>query len=382
MLKTSGRLGLSLMCLLILLLTACGTRYQNETVIISGDEMSEQANQELLSPVQVQKIYRLPDENTDNGYWLGWTSSDSLIGSFKNTGFPERYKLKELAYPFEESKNIIQSEGDHSRIALSPDGDQIADVHTHQTTITTTLMSTKDGKKTEVDTFDPKGQSYLQTMSWSENSQMIGYLVLDAAQYEKNTLRVYDTKTKSSQSYSLQGFNPGDSLLDAQVSKDGRSALIKLFETGQWERTTIVFGKLADGHFEPKYRRQMADNHMTWISEDQFAFLGSDDTLYEYDQRNGELSVILERVFTFEFSPDKKFIAYTLQDEDAVYVGKIQGRNVLYNGPVYRGILASNMKWSSDNTRLFIQGSRTFTNSKSIANDNSTKEHAFIIEFE
>lgn len=378
--KKCGGSWLGLIVFLILLLTGCGTRFQNETIIISGNETFEQTHQDL-SPVQVKKIYRLPDENMDKGYWLGWSSSDSLIGSFKSTGFPERFMLKQLAYPFEQSKDIMHNDADNSRMSLSPDGNHVADVRINRTTIVTSFISTNDGKEREIDTFN-KGQSYLQNMSWSDNSQYIGYLVLDAADREKNSLRIYDTKAKASKSYRLNEFNEDDTLLDVQVSNDGHSALIKLFDSSQRGKTTIVLGKLIDEHFETKYKRQIADKQMTWIGDDQFAFLGRDDTLYEYDQRNGELSVILERVAAFEFSPDEKFIAYTLQDENAVYVGKMQGRNVLYNEPIYHGILPLNMKWSLKNTSLLIQGPKIFANPKIIQNDDSTAEPAFIIEFE
>lgn len=104
--------------------------------------------------------------------------------------------------------------------------------------------------------------------------------------------------------------------------------------------------------------------------------------LYEYDQRNGELSVVLERVTAFEFSADKRFIAYKLQDEDIIYVGKMQGRNVLYNEPVYHSILPLNMKWSPDNTSLFMQGSKIYANPNIVPNDVSVEEPVFIIEFE
>lgn len=117
-------------------------------------------------------------------------------------------------------------------------------------------------------------------------------------------------------------------------------------------------------------------------SNDQLAFLGRGGNLYEYDQRNGELSVVLERVTAFEFSADKRFIAYKLQDEDIIYVGKMQGRNVLYNEPVYHSILPLNMKWSPDNTSLFMQGSKIYANPNIVPNDVSVEEPVFIIEFE
>ena len=372
---------LGMMVLIILVLTGCGTRSQNETIIISGTEESEQTHEDL-SPVQVTKIYRLPKENVDKGYWLGWSSTKSMIGAFHPAVDPEHVQLKGLVYPFEQSENISEIDMDSMRMMLSPDGTQIADVSTTRTTATLKLFSIQNRKETEVETFNLTSQNYLQSLSWSDNSEYISYLIVDAVYPEKNMLRIYDLKTRKFTSYVLNGFNDNDTLIGVQVSNDGRNALIKLFDSTQSSRPTVLLGKLIDGQFEVRYKRQIADKQMTWIGDDQFAFLGRDGTLYEYDQRNGELSVIMERVSAYELSLDKKFIAYTLQDEDAVYVGKMQGRNVLYNEPVYHGVLPLNMKWSPDNNRLFIQGPKTFTSPNIIQSDDPTEEPAFIIEFE
>lgn len=152
-----------------------------------------------------------------------------------------------------------------------------------------------------------KSEKYFQNMSWSENSQFISYLILDTVATKESILRIYDISSNTARSYTLNDFNNGDTLLDVKVSNDVRSALVKLYDsTG---KATIVLGRLADGNFELKYRRQIANYQMVWISNDQLAFLGRDGNLYEYDQRNGELSVVLERVAAFEFSADKRFIA-------------------------------------------------------------------------
>ncbi|PAD32897.1 hypothetical protein [Paenibacillus sp. 7523-1] len=381
MAKTHSGWFLGMMVLMILVLTSCGTRPQNETIIISGSEESEQTHEDL-SPVQVRKIYRLPKENVDKGYWLGWSSTKSMIGAFNSALDPEHLQLKGLVYPFEQSGNISEIDMDSTRMMLSPDGTQIADVSTTRITATLKLFSIQNKKETEVETLNLTSQNYLQSLSWSDNSEYISYLIVDAVHPEKNMLRIYDLKTRKSASYVLNGFNDDDTLIGVQVSNDGQNALIKLFDSTQSSRTTVVLGKLIDGQLQIKYKRQIADKQMTWIGDDQFAFLGRDGTLYEYDQRNGELSVIMERVSAYELSSDKKFIAYTLQDEDAVYVGIMQGRNVLYNEPVYHGVLPLNMKWSPDNNRLFIQGPKAFTSPNVIQSDDPTEEPAFIIEFE
>ncbi|MCG7378697.1 WD40 repeat domain-containing protein [Paenibacillus sp. ACRSA] len=385
MTKIYMRWGLGLL-LLCLMLSGCSSRFQNETIIISAENDTSEQMQHDLSPVQVQKIYRLPEENIDRGYWWGWDTTNSIVGAFKSAGYPEQMMLKRLAFPFEQSETLSgdmpEIKINNNQMTLSPDGLHIADIRITRTAANLNLFSIKDKTTAKLDSFSLKDQKYFQNMSWSDNSQFISYLVLDAVEKNQSSLRIYDTKANSVKSYTLNDFNNGDTLLDVRVSNDGRSVLIKLLDSSQSNKTTIVLGLLSDGHFETHYKRQIADNQMTWISNDQFAFLGRDGTLYEYDQRNGELSVVLERVTAFEFSPDKRFIAYKLQDEDIVYVGKMQGRNVLYNEPVYHGILPLNMKWSPDNTRLFIQGPKIFANPKTMPNDDSTEEPAYIIEFE
>ncbi|MGG3281052.1 hypothetical protein [Paenibacillus solani] len=379
MAKKYGGWMLWILFLLLLLLSGCSTGVQSETIVITDSEEMEQAPQDS-SPVQVKRIYRLPDENADTGHWLGWSSTDSIVGSFKTVDLPGRFMLKRLAYPFEQGENITEINMNNSRISLSPDGKHVAEMIMTRKEASLKVISLKDIKETEIDRISTSGQKYLQDMSWSDNSQYISCLVLDSVDSNKNSLRVIDTKSGVSKPYALNEFEKGDSLLSVHVSNDGRSALITMYAS-DIRKTTIVLGKLVDDHFETKYKRQIGEIQVTWIGNDQFAFLGRDGTLYEYDLRNGELSVILEKVYAYEFSQDKKIIAYSLQDEDVVYVGKMQGRNVLYNKPVYHGIIPMNMKWNSDNTSLFIQGPKAFANPNIIQNDYS-KGPSFIIELE
>lgn len=366
--------------LLLLLLAGCGTRFQSETIIISDSEEVGQTNPDSSS-VQVKKIYRLPTQNSDVGQWLGWSSNDSIVGSFRRADLSERFILKRLAYPFEQSENMTEINMSTSRIALSPDGKYVAEMIMSRKGASLKVISLKDIKETEIDSFSTSDQKFLQDMSWSDNSQYISYLILDSVDSNMNSLRVIDMKSQASKTYALNDFTEDDTLLSVQISNDGGSALITLYESDQSGKTTLVLGKLIDDHFETRYKRQIGDNLVEWIGNDQFAFLGRDGTLYEYDLRNGELSVILEKVNAFEFSQDKKFIAYSLEDEDVIYVGKMQGRNVLYNQPVYHGIILMDMKWNSDNTSLFIQGPEAFSNSK-VTHSDYTEGPSFIIELE
>ncbi|WP_342481327.1 hypothetical protein NST07_07685 [Paenibacillus sp. FSL L8-0340] len=363
--------------LLIILLSGCRAGVQSETVIIPDNEETDHAPQSSSS-FQVKAIYRLPDEYMNEGYWLGWDSADSIVGLFKTSGIPEQFNLKRLTYPYEHSGNIKEIRS-NSQMELSPDGKYAA-----QTTASNTglkMVSLKDEKETEIKTLSIGDQEYVQDISWSGNSQYLSYLVLNASEGEKSSVHIYDMQTHASKKYEFKDFEKGDTLLSINVSDDGRSALFTLFESNRPGKTVIKFGRVTGSNIEIIYKHEIGREQNTWISNDQFAFLGPDGTLYEYDQRNSELSVILENVSAFKFSDNRKIIAYSLKGEDAVYVGKMQGRNVLYREPVYHGIVPLDTYWNMDNTKLLIQGSNAFVNSHAVQTD-FTRGPSFIIELE
>ncbi|MNI00907.1 hypothetical protein D3C73_537240 [compost metagenome] len=365
--------------LLMILLSGCRAGVQSETVIIPDNGEAGHTPQSSSS-IRIKAIYRLPDEYTNEGYWLGWTSSDSIIGSFKTAGKPEQFNLKRLTYPYEHSENmkVINSS---ARMELSPDGKYAADITDSNTGTSLKVVSLKDGKETEIDPFRDGGQEFLQDISWSGNSRYLSYLVVNVYESDKNFVYLYDMQTHTSIRYELKNFGKRDTLLSVNISDDGRGALFTLSESRRPGKTVIMFGKVTDPDIEIVYKREIGQEQYTWISNDQFAFLGPDGTLYEYDQRNSELSVILENVSAFKFSDDKKFIAYSLKGEDAVYAGKMQGRNVVYREPVYHGIEPSDMYWNKDHTKLLLQGATPYTNSFDGQND-SAKGPSFIIELE
>lgn len=137
-------------------------------------------------------------------------------------------------------------------------------------------------------------------------------------------------------------------------------------------------GKVSGKNIEFQYERQIGGDSVAWMNNDQFVFLGTDNSLYEYDRRNGELSVILEKVFDFEFSPDRKNIAYTEYDQNVTYVGKVQGRNILYKEPVYRGIVPTHIYWNPNNKSVLLQGQKQLDSSQTASTDSPSKESLII----
>lgn len=356
--------------LLLTLLSGCSAGPQTETIIISSKEEIINVDQ-TSSPFQVKKIYRLPYEYTSSGDLLGWFSSDSVIASFKTGSMPERIELKRLTYPFKQSQIITEVKMDDSQMILSPDGKHLSMISTSNSGVSLKVLSFEDGKETEIGKFS--NQIYVQDISWSDNSRYLGYVTIDPSGREKDSLRLYDMESRTSKIYELKDFARGETLISIDVSDDGRGVLFTMFpeHVDQSRKRSILLGEMTDNKVEKQFSRPFGGKQNAWISNDQFVFLGYDGTLYEYDRRNGALSVILERVSTFRLSPDKKSIAYSLDAENIIYVGKLQGRNVLYIEPVYHGIVPTNMYWSIDNKKLFIQG-----------RNDSAEGQSFILEFE
>ncbi|MFP3388427.1 hypothetical protein [Brevibacillus sp. SIMBA_040] len=356
--------------LLVTLLSGCSAGPQTETIIISRQEEINNVDQ-TSGPFQVKKIYRLPYEFTSLGDLLGWSSSDSVVASFKMGSMPERIELKSLAYPFKQNQIISEVKIDDSQMILSPDGKHLCEISWSNSGVNLKLLSLEDGKETEIAKFSYP--IYVQDISWSDNSRYLGYLTFDSSGREKNNLRLYDMKSRTSKIYELKDFAREDTPISMNVSDDGRGVLFTMFpeHIDQSRKRSILLGEITDNKVEKRFTREFGGKQNAWISNDQFVFLGYDGTLYEYDRRNGALSVILERISTFKLSPDKKSIAYSLDGENIIYVGKLQGRNVLYNEPVYHGIVPTNMYWSLDNKKLFIQGQT-----------DSTEGQSFILEFE
>ncbi|WNS46099.1 WD40 repeat domain-containing protein [Paenibacillus sp. MMS20-IR301] len=362
---------------LLLLLSGCRAGVHSETVIIPDEGETEQAPQSSNS-FQVKAIYRLADKFTNDGYWLGWTAADSLTGAFKTAGTSESFNLITLTYPYEQSENI-KAVKDNAQLELSPDGKYTAEISSSNTGTSLKVVPLKDGKETEVASFSSSGQQYLQDISWSGNSRFLSYLVLDVSDSDNNSVYLYDLQTHASRQYPLKDMEQGNTLLSINVSDDGHSVLFTLFEAGRAGKTALMFGRMTDPDIKIMYTRETVEEQSTWISNDQFTFLGPDGTLYEYDQRNSELSVILENISAYKLSDDKKIIAYYQQDDEAVYVGRMQGRNVVYKEPVYHGLVPSAMFWNTDHTKLLLQGASSYANPFTGQND-SSRGPSYIIE--
>ncbi|MHB0882660.1 WD40 repeat domain-containing protein [Paenibacillus sp. SEL1] len=363
--------------LVVLLLSACVSEPKTETVVIADSNEVSSADQSSR-PFQVQKIYRLPDRFANTGQLLGWTSGDAVIASFGAMTILKRGTLERLTYPYEQSKPIPGIGNVTSNTILSPDGKYICEVSPSSSETTLKLISLQDGKEKKIDRINTRNQSYVQYLSWSANSSYISYLVENPLDNGADSLYIYDMGSQTSDKYQLKGIIKEDTLLSVNISNDGRSVLLQLFRVKQGQKKVLTMGKVSGKNIEFQYERQIGGDSVAWMNNDQFVFLGTDNSLYEYDRRNGELSVILEKVFDFEFSPDRKNIAYTVYDQNVTYVGKVQGRNILYKEPVYRGIVPTHIYWNPNNKSVLLQGQKQLDSSQTASTDSPSKESLII----
>ncbi|WP_017815097.1 hypothetical protein [Paenibacillus shenyangensis] len=365
--------------ILMMCVSACSAETHTETFVMSsGNEVT--SVEQSSRPFQIHKIYRLPEALTNTVRLLGWSSSDSVVVADRDISVLDQGNVKRLVRPYEQSKPISGLPYVNSHSTLSPNGKYISSTSSTTTKSRLKLINLQDGTEKEIASFNAS-DSYIQYISWSNNSAYLSYLVERINGLQPDYLYIYDMKTQTSKKYELTKSRQGDTLLNVMISNDGRSVLLQTIRKNEQQRITLIAGKVSGRSVDIQYERVVGGGEQTtWLSNDQFVFLGVDGTLYEYDQRNGELSVLLEKILTFKFSPDRKNIAYTTYDEQTVtYVGKLQGRNILYNEAVYHGILLNDMYWSPDNQSLLIQGQKLFDPSLSTSTESVTKE-AFVIE--
>ncbi|MBU5266524.1 WD40 repeat domain-containing protein [Virgibacillus proomii] len=372
-------LWLGALLFLTFLISGCKSEPRSETIIIpSKDEnfIDDQGSR----PFHVKTIYRLPDNLTDQ--LLGWSAPDSVIGVFSNASADNRVTLgfQRLTPPYEDPE-FLRGLDNMNNLVMSPDGKRITGVIFSTKGTSLKLFLLPDGKETEVAT-NTNPDLFLQDVTWSNNSRYLCFLFIDAVKGQ-SSIGVYDTDSGTLKTYGLKDIDTKKSLTGVNISDDGRSFLITTLQFNRSGKyNSIIMGTINGSDIKVQYEQQVGQIQNAWLNNDQFVYLGVDGTLYEYDRRNGELSVLLEKVGSFEFSQDRKYIAYSQHDNDTIYAAKFQGKNVLHKEPIYHGIVPSQMFWSPNNNNLLIYGHKFYASLQSPPGTrNPLDEKAYIISF-
>ncbi|WP_068618256.1 LPS-assembly lipoprotein LptE [Paenibacillus tuaregi] len=382
---------------IIFLLSGCGWGPKSETIVIPGTE-DEHLADSGSKPFKVKTIYRLPV--TDTAQLLGWMDSESVVGLFREGIVTTRDmpdSLQRLAPPYKQVEKMQNMDNDLGYLKLSPNGKYIIGFKKARDGIVVKLISLSNGSENNIATLVPSEEQLLTKLEWSDNSRYISYLVAtdtDTAQgrssktetkYPPVKLAVYDTMAGQIKHYLLKGRQFTYSVSGAKISDDGQSVLINC---GPSElNTSIAMGTIDGTSVEIQYEHQMDSEQMTWMNKDQFVFLGTEGVLYEYDRRNKALTVLLERVLSFQLSQDRKYIAYSQKDNDSVsiFAGKLQGNNVLYKESVYQGVSPAEMYWSLQNNSLLVIGRKMYSATKQSVKSApipDSSNQPFIIKFQ
>ncbi|MFP7498917.1 WD40 repeat domain-containing protein [Bacillus subtilis] len=349
---------------------------RSETIIIPNKEESQIDDDQKSDSFQVKKIYRLPQADQ----LLGWSSSNSVVGFFKGNDTTEgkAQHLQNVSYPFEKPETLQSIDRNTSNLKLSPDGKSIAGLTMSSNKITLNLISLTNRNKKEVASFSSSKDAFVQDISWSNNSKYICYLVIDTTKNDQTAVNVFNIDSGTLKTYPLKNVDEKDSLTAVSISDDGRSLLLTMLQGQQYR---IMTGTISGDSITIQNKRQISPyGEPVWLNNDQFVFLGIGETLYEYDLRNSELSVLLENVAVFTISNDRKKIAYSLYDKDNTYAGKLQGKNVLYAEPIYHGTSPSEIYWSPDGSNLLV-----YEQNRYISMENSSArffdDRSYIISF-
>lgn len=365
---------LALLALTLVLLAGCASQLRSETFVLPDSE-EDRAVDQGGEPFEVKTIYRLPIPNGEDRSVLGWLGTDAVAGLFGNQG--REQSLERIVFPYETPERVWTAESDLSVAGLSPDGRYATGFAKEQNNkYSLALIAVSDRQRKVIETVEPV-MLRSKSMAWSNNSRYVAYLSVTPD--KKNVaLGVYDIAAEAGKQYAWTEGRETLPVSSVKVSDDGLGALVV---KGPAKASGLALGALADGAFAVQYEHSLSgDAQADWIGSDQIAFVGTDGTLFTYDRRNGVLTVVLERVDMFALSPDRKNIAYS-KDGDSVYVGKLQGNNILNEKLVYQGVVPSRMSWSPDGGALLIEGRKPYA--REISGPAPVAENLpFIVEFQ
>ncbi|MGG0663191.1 WD40 repeat domain-containing protein [Viridibacillus arvi] len=352
---------------LTLIMTGCNIGKRTEIIIIS-DNSEQPPMDQMNKSFKVKSIYRLPPASK----LLGWSDNKSVIGIFKEEGLSH---LQRLLSPYEKPEVLKKMNNNIFNLYMSPDGKIIAQTSLSSNGPSLKLISVKDKKEKIVMPLKSNQNIYFQDIAWSNNNRYLCFLSNSAMIDEPTTVGVFDTVLNNLQTYELVEFKDEGTFVGVNISDDGKNLLFTMIPPSNPSNDkNLIMGTVNSNKIEIKYTHQTNGSKTTWLNNHQFVFLGKDETLYEYDCRNGDLSILLEKVSIYEFSNDQKKIAYSLNDQDNVYIGRFQGKNILNVEIIYQGLTPYELYWSLDNQSLLLQGGKFPRNLQ-------TEEQVFIIDF-
>lgn len=343
-----------LLLLLILPLAGCIGRPDYETFVISGME-DEQETSEPGSPFHVQTIFRIPEAVESRMQLLGWLNQSELAGWMPTDGRQTVQQLiQRLAPPYETPNTLAQiNSASPALLRLSPDGQWLVECADQALTLT----SVQNQEIHRIAVPAEQGQEMdAKTLRWSANSQYLSFILVEKKSKQAWIMR-FDVYLKELKAFQIQGPIEIQSWASVVLSDDGDSALID-------DGMKVKMVRRNGTAFEVQYDHASGGADSIWVDEERFLFLSQDGTLFQYDNRNRDLTILLESIALFRLSPDRKSIAYAHLEKESVFAGMLKGNNILYQEIVYQGMTPSQMIWNEDSSALLIDGTKGYVQSE------------------
>jgi len=342
----------------LLLLSGCASGLRTETIIIpdQSEIVPDAGSGHVL---ELNKLYRLPGmEEYKVNLWR-WLTKDSLVElSWGSSGWES---VNQYARPYEQPEKLVELAGYPLELSeWSPNGRYLAHLSPsladHPQSLLLTLVSIPGGAGEESETPHYFPRSAERKLMWSSNSRFVSYFTMN--EQGEVGIAAYDTQSGEMKHYTMPEQDKSAILHSVKLSAEGDGVIIVRSEPGKLKG--FALGKWKGSQFVIEYEHSLHEGEgIEWLDPNRLIFAGTDGTLFIYDRRNGDLSVLKDQSGAFALSADRHYIAYST-DEATVEVAKLQGNNLLNTSTVYHGLIAAEMAWSPDNSGLLVRGRKPY----------------------
>lgn len=382
--------------LLAAALSGCAGGPRTELVVIP-DTGESPASATGGQPFRVKTIYRLPVSESNAVQPLGWSAPDTVVALTANLMQRDKlvYHVLGLAPPYTDAEVLLDADTGMRPGSLSPDGRYLSGTSRTENGISVRLLSLPDGEERTVAGLVAREAELISEVgAWSANGRYLAYLLIGSGTQQERLqpqadggdgggdgrsgsvraearesgravlVLLCDVRGGSVEQYPLFGL---DRLMDGMTVRPSDDGGALLIVAGSAVRMAERVGSGYEVKFSPPFVGEGIDSAADWVDDDRFVYLDENGTLFSYDRRIGETVILKDQIGHYRLSRDRGAIAYFASGQDSVFAGKLQGNNILYEQPVYQGIVPVFMDWSPDGSRLLIEGRKRYSPSGQIA---------------
>ncbi|MFH5187327.1 WD40 repeat domain-containing protein [Paenibacillus sp. TAB 01] len=286
--------------LLAFTLSGCGTGLTPRTVVIPDTEAD--SGPALQGDFQIEKIYKLTDNDLGYARIWGWIDQDELLGEAPR---PDRSnEIERIDYRNNAHTTIKGWNEAAEVIGFSPDGRFAASSDYTGGVERIRLFQLTDGQELPLGG-SASGRMRITPLAWSSSGRYLAYGEGTRASSAGNTLTVYDTQSLSSRSYAL----PAGKVSSIRISNEGSGVLLAAQTASQF---ILSYGRLEGDSWNSLFEHSLKiDGSFDFINEDQILLTGQNGALLGFDRRNATTTVLAEQAGAFRLSPDRSYIAFT-----------------------------------------------------------------------